>query len=316
MLVGPGVSAFNPHSPGARAISTLFGQTLVVCGIIGAVVAGLVGVCIVRFRASRQPAEPAQTHGHRTLEIAWTIAPLVIVVGLLVMAARAMAASDPPADRDPDVVVIGHQWWWEARYASGAITANEIHIPAGKALLVRVESADVVHDFWVPQLGRKIDAVPGRPTSVWIEADEPGEYAGACAEYCGTQHAWMRLLVVAQTPADFLAWEEHQREPALAVKGGAATRGEAAFHAKTCTVCHAVGDAAAHEARTGLTAAPDLTHFAERTTIGAGVAKNDPPELARWLRDPQAVKPGSHMPDLNLSDEQVSDLTTYLESLR
>jgi cytochrome c oxidase subunit 2 len=311
MLAAPMASAFDPHSPQARAIASIFTQTLVVCAVIGLVVAGLVAVCAVRFRASRRPEEPAQTHGHRGLEIAWTALPLAIVLGLFAMAARAMAASDPPADRDPDVVVTGHQWWWEAKYPSGAVTANEIHIPTGKPVLVRVESADVIHDFWVPQLGRKVDAVPGHPTSIWIQADEPGLYGGTCAEYCGAQHAWMRILVVAQAPADFAAWEAHALQPATTVAVADELRGRNAFRTRTCIVCHAVAGE-----RGPSSTAPDLTHFAARTTIGAGVLENDHAGLERWLRDPQGVKPGSHMPDLNLSDAEVADLAAYLEALR
>ncbi|HEY1696079.1 MAG TPA: cytochrome c oxidase subunit II [Polyangiaceae bacterium] len=311
MIAGPGAPAFDPHSPQARVLATLFTQTLVVCGVIGLLVTALVLTCVVRFRASKRPAEPPQTHGHRGLEVTWTAIPLAIVIGLFALAARAMAAADPPADRDPDVVVVGHQWWWEARYASGAVTANEIHIPIGTPVLVRVESADVVHDFWVPQLGRKVDAVPGHPTSIWLQADDPGEYGGACAEYCGAQHAWMRTLVVAQPAAEFAAWEAHSRERAPEATTDLAAYGEQEFRTKTCSVCHAVAGQNAPSST-----APDLTHFASRTTIGAGVMRNDAASLARWLRDPQTIKPGSHMPDLNLTEDEVTDLTAYLETLR
>ena len=310
MLAGPVASAFDPHSPQARAISDLFVQTLVVCGVIGLVVAGLVAVCVVRFREGKRPAEPPQTHGHRGLEITWTAIPLAIVLGLFAMAARAMAASDPPADRAPDIVVVGHQWWWEVRYPGGAVTANEVHIPTDKDILVGVESDDVVHDFWVPQLGRKVDAVPGHPTAVWIQADEPGEYGGTCAEYCGAQHAWMRLLVVAQAPAELAAWDEHMRDPGVVPETADELRGARDFRTKTCIACHAIGGM-----RDPSGTAPDLTHFAGRTTIGAGVLPMGHDNIARWLRDPQSVKPGSHMPDLNLTDAEVDDLTGYLETL-
>lgn len=311
MNAGPLGSTFDPHSPEALAISTLFGQTLVVCGIIGAVVAGLVGTCVVRFREGKRPGEPVQNHGNRSLEITWTLIPLAIVIGLFVLTAHAMAASDPPANRDPDIVVIGHQWWWEARYASGAITANEIHVPVGKDLLIRVESTDVIHDFWVPQLGRKVDAIPGHPSSIWIQADVPGTYLGACAEFCGAEHAWMRIMVVAEAPADFDAWDRHQREPAdWSPRTSEAVRGETDFRTKTCISCHSINGLG------GARVAPDLTHLAQRKTLGAGVLANDPASLAHWLKDPQAVKPASHMPDLNMDDGEVSDLTAYLETLR
>jgi cytochrome c oxidase subunit 2 len=309
--LGPLASPFDAHSPEARAIADLFGQTLVVCAVIGAVVAGLVGVCVVRFRAGRRPPVPPQIHGHKWLEIGWTALPLAIVIGLFVLTARAMAASDPPPDREPDIVVIGHQWWWEARYAGGAVTANEIHVPVGKDVLVRVEAADVIHDFWVPQLGRKVDAIPGHPTYIWLQADAPGTYLGACAEYCGAQHAWMRIVVVADAQAQFDEWQLHELQPEPAITTAQARRGQTAFRTKTCIRCHAVAGEG-EPARV----APDLTHLAERTTLGAGVLKNDHASLARWLREPQVVKPGSHMPDLNLTDAEVDDLVAYFELLR
>ena len=304
-------SPFDPRSPEARAIAQLFDQTLVVCAVIGTLVALLLLIVVVRFRASVRPAEPPQVHGHKALEFAWTLLPLAIVIGLFVLTARAMAASDPPANREPDLVVIGHQWWWEARYPSGAVTANEIHVPAGKDLLVRVESADVIHDFWVPQLGRKVDATPGHPTHIWLQAEAPGTYTGACAEYCGSEHAWMRIVVVAQPQAEFDAWERHERAQTLAPPDGAPMHGASLFVNKTCVKCHAIAGLGEQ-----VQVAPDLTHLAERRTLGAGVIDNDPANLARWLRDPQGVKPGSHMPDLNLTDDEVNDLVAYFETLR
>src|SRR5262249_2851172 len=200
---------FAGQSTEARAIGQLFTETLVISAAILALVTGLVAYCVVKFRA-RDGAEPAQTHGHTGLEIAWTIVPFLIVVALFVLTARTMGATDPPVDRAAALTVTAHQWWWEVRYPSGAVTANEIHMPAGERVLVELQSADVVHDFWVPALARKIDATPGRPVHFWISADRAGNYFGACAEFCGAQHAWMRIRVVAQTRADFDAWQRRQ----------------------------------------------------------------------------------------------------------
>lgn len=302
-------SAFDAHSPEAQAIARLFCETLVVCAVVGVLVAGLVGYCAMRFRAGA--GEPAQTHGMTWLEVTWTLIPLAIVTGLFVRTAQTMGVSDRPADREPDIVVTGHQWWWEGRYEGGAVTANEIHIPVGKDLLVRVESSDVVHDFWVPQLARKIDAVPGHPSSIWMQADAPGTYLGACAEYCGAQHAWMRIVVIAESQPDFDAWKRHQSEPGLPPATEAARRGARDFGTKTCIECHAVGGPGP-QARI----APDLTHLALRQTLGAGVLDNTPADLARWLKDPQSVKPGSHMPDAQLTEAEVGDLVAYFETLR
>jgi cytochrome c oxidase subunit 2 len=315
-MVDPGAfgTPFDAHSPETRAIAALFTQTLTVCGVIFVVVVGLVVFCIVRFRARPGDAEPRQIEGHQKLEIAWTLVPCLIVVGLFVLTSRAMALSDSPPDHEPDLVVIGHQWWWEARYPSGAVTANEIHIPAGKDLIVRVESADVIHDFWAPALGRKIDATPGHPVSIRIQADAPGVYHGACAEYCGTQHAWMRFEVVADAPEDFDTWMAKQGSLTTPPPGDDASRGAKLFQERTCVQCHAVrGTEALGVAPAQV--APDLTHFASRRSLGAGVLANTPENLFVWLKYPQSVKPGCHMPSLRLTNDEAQDLVSYLEAL-
>jgi cytochrome c oxidase subunit 2 len=305
-----GESPFDPVSPQAAAIRDLFTSALFICTAVFVLVAALVAICIVRFRAGAGH-EPDQVEGHTRLEIAWTIAPILILIWLLFLTARAMDASDPPVDRPPDITIIGHQWWWEAKYPSGAVTANEIHIPTGKPLVVRLEASDVIHDFWVPELGRKIDATPGRPTSIWLEADRAGSYGGTCAEYCGVQHAWMRILVVAETPEEFSEWERHQLVPAPIPADPAAARGAVTFNSMTCVRCHAI-----HGPGDGARFAPDLTHFASRTTLGAGVLPNTPAFLSHWLQDPQGIKEGCHMPDAQLTDAQVGDLVAYFETLR
>jgi cytochrome c oxidase subunit II len=306
-------SVFRPSSPEAHAIADLFGVTLGICAVIFALVAVLVTYSLLRFRSRGGDAEPSQVEGHTRLEIAWTVAPLLVLVMLLALTARAMSASDPPADRDPDIVVVGHQWWWEARYPrSGAVTANEIHVPVGRRILLEIEAADVVHDFWVPELARKVDAVPGHPNHIWMEVTAPGSYMGACAEYCGAQHAWMRILVIAEPPEVFEAWQRHEAEAAPPPAEAAALRGDRLFHDLTCVKCHAIGGGGA-DARV----APDLTHLASRRTLAAGaVAENTPETLAAWLREPDAFKPGSHMPNLRLSDAQVGSLVAYFETLR
>jgi cytochrome c oxidase subunit 2 len=298
---------FDAHSPEARAIAELFTATLGVCGVIFVLVAGLVTYCVVRFRARPGDAEPVQIEGHKRLEITWTLIPCVIVLGLFGLTARAMARSDAPPDREPDLVVIGHQWWWEARYPSGAVTANEIHIPSGQDVIIRLESADVIHDFWAPALGRKIDATPGRPVFVRIQADAPGVYHGACAEYCGTQHAWMRFEVVAEEPAAFNAWSARQAAAASPPESDSARRGARLFKDRTCVDCHSVRGLAP-----AAKAAPDLTHFASRKTLGAGILPNTAEDLYVWLKYPQSIKPGCHMPSLRLTDDETQDLANFL----
>jgi cytochrome c oxidase subunit 2 len=266
----------------------------------------------MRFRWREGEPDPHQLAGNRAVEITWTAIPCVIVVALFTLTARTMNVSDPAPAPAPDLVVIGHQWWWEARYQkSGVVVANEIHIPVGRALSVRLESTDVLHEFWVPELARKITAVPGHPNHVWIEADKPGTYLGVCSEFCGTEHAWMHFLVIAEPPAEFAAWQVAQLRPAVRPAGAEAIKGLALFEQTSCMSCHAI-DGTAADARVG----PDLTHFASRRQLGAGIVDNTPENLRRWLADPQQIKPGAKMPDFKFTDGQVSQLVAYFETLK
>jgi cytochrome c oxidase subunit 2 len=304
-------SIFRPESPEAQAIAHLFVVTLGICGAIFAVVAGLAIFNLIRFRWRPGDAEPRQVQGNKLLEIVWTIVPVLILVVLFGLTARAMQVADPPLAGAPDLIVVGHQWWWEVRYpAAGIVTANEIHLPVGQPISVRLDSVDVLHEFWVPQLTRKMTTIPLAGNHVWMEADRPGTYEGLCSEFCGTEHAWMRFQVIAESPADFAAWERGQRAPP-GTPAGEAAQGRRIFREMTCVNCHAVEGTAA-----GGAAGPDLTHIASRRFIGARIAPNTPENLRRWLRDPQQVKPGAKMPNFKLSDGQVEALVAYLETLR
>lgn len=302
---------FTPHSPQVQAISDLFGSFLILAAVIFLIVAGLVGYSIVRYRARPGDEEPRQNFGSRKIEIAWTAIPLLIVMVLFVATVRIMAAIDAPLapDGPPDVVITGHQWWWEARYPNGADTANEIHIPAGRRLLARIESADVIHDFWAPQLARKMDAVPGRPAYLWLDADAPGTYSGTCSEFCGMQHAWMRFEVIAETETEFSAWVARQvanpPEPS-----GAAAAGARVFGTEKCGDCHAVSPT-----DTRALSGPPLTHLLGRRLLG-GEIPNTPENRTRWTVDPQSLKPGNRMMNPRLSADEVRALSAYLESLR
>jgi cytochrome c oxidase subunit II len=301
----------RPHSPQAQAIVSLFGQYLAVAAVIFAVVAGLVVYAMIRYRARPGGGEPPQSHGSRAAEITWTAIPLVIVFGLFILTVRTMAFVDAPRepDRAPDLVITGHQWWWLARYPGGAATANEIHIPAGRRLLARVDAADVIHDFWAPQLGRKIDAIPGREGYVWLQAETPGVYQGTCSEFCGMQHAGMHFQVIAEPAADFDAWLVRQAAPP-ATPEGLAAEGERLYREHKCSDCHAVS-----RSDTRPLIGPPLTHVASRMRLG-GDRANTPENMALWVNDPQSIKPGNRMPDQHLAAAEVQALTAYMESLR
>jgi cytochrome c oxidase subunit 2 len=303
---------FDNASSQAAAISDLFKVALVICGIILVIVSGMVGVSLIRFRQRTGVEEPQPFFGNRKLEIIWTVGPILIIIWLFALTARGMRQSDPPANRQPDLIVIGHQWWWEVRYPqTGVATANEIHIPVGRKWLVRLESADVIHDFWVPALARKMQMIPGQTNHIWLEADAPGKFAGSCVEYCGAGHAWMLFSVIAESPAEFDAWlREHENSAAMPATDSA-QNGLKLFQTMTCINCHSIRGVSV-----AANAAPDLTHVADRTILGAGVLSNTETNLFRWLKNPQDFKPGCFMPNLKLTDTQAGTLTSYLETLK
>jgi cytochrome c oxidase subunit 2 len=305
-------SVFHSESVQAAAISNLFILVLIVCAVILLIVTAMVVYSLVRFRRKPGGMEPEPRHGNWKLETTWTVVPFLLLLWLLTLTAKGMKGSDPPLDQKPDLLVISHQWWWEARYPeSGVVTANEIHIPVGIRWLVRLESADVIHDFWVPRLAPKMDVVPGHPNRLWLEADKPGAYLGTCSEFCGAQHAQMHFLVIAQDAAEFGAWQDKQGKPVPPKLAEPAQEGSRIFQQMTCVNCHTINGTQAK----GQTA-PDLSHFGGRQTLGAVLLPNTPENLSRWLKNPQEVKPAVLMPDLKLTDVQVSALTAYLESLQ
>jgi cytochrome c oxidase subunit 2 len=307
-------SIFSPASPQAQSITHLSIFVGIVMVAILILISVLVLYAVVRFRWRPGAPEPRQVFGNSRLEKAWTIGPLLTVTVIFIFTIRTMHRSDPspsPGEK-PNLVIIGHQWWWEARYPnSGVVTANEIHIPVGKDWLVLLKSDDVIHDWWVPDLGRKMDAIPGHPNEFWIQSDKPGTFLGTCAEYCGAEHAWMRIRVIAQPEAEFKAWEQHQLEVPAKPTAGAALAGRKLFDSFTCSDCHTVAGTDAN-ADIG----PDLTHVASRETLAAGRLINTPENLAKWISDPQAYKPGAHMPDFDFTQSQVKDLVAYLETLK
>ncbi len=210
------------------------------------------------------------------------------------------------------VDVIGHQWWWEVRYpGTAAVTANEIHIPVDTRVNVVATTADVIHSFWVPQLARKIDEVPGRQNRVLLYASRPGRYRGQCAEFCGFQHANMALFVIAQPRAAYEAWLANMAAPAVPPATPVAQAGQKLFIANQCASCHEIRGTSAR----GLIG-PDLTHLATRRTLAGAEIRNTPVELRAWIADPQGIKDGSRMPNLGLSSTEYDQIAAYLEGLR
>jgi cytochrome c oxidase subunit 2 len=239
-----------------------------------------------------------------------------VLIGAAIWTFSTLAAvSGPPGHPAVEILVTGHQWWWEVRYVDKDpshqfTTANEIHIPTGKPIRIDLSSVDVIHSFWVPQLTGKTDQIPGQQNVTWLEADRPGTYRGQCTEYCGLQHAHMGFSVVAEPQDRFDRWQAAQLEPQPPPKTDTAAQGERDFLVH-CGICHTVRGTSA-----GGRLGPDLSHLMSRATIASGTLPNTPGYLSGWIADPQHIKPGNQMPVLDLSGPQLAAVEAYLETLR
>jgi cytochrome c oxidase subunit 2 len=317
----PPLSPTNIFSPASTPAKSIFGLSLfvlAVTGVIFLVVFALLLYSVVKFRRQKSDdgREPPQVYGSNQVELAWTIIPILIVIALFMATARVIASVQKQARMDNaiEVVAIGHQFWWEYRYPRlGVVTANELHVPVSDdshptPTFIKLFSADTDHSFWVPRLAGKTDLIPNHPNSMWIDPHDAGLYLGQCAQYCGTQHAKMLLRVYVQPRADFDRWIQEQRQPAAV--SNAASQGKRIFEMTACINCHTVAGTVAN-GHFG----PDLTHLMSRDTIAAGAANNTPENLRQWITNPDAVKPGSLMPAMQLSDQDLGALTAYLETL-
>lgn len=305
------MSTVAGHSDFAREILRVYGIITWAAAIIALVVFLALAWVLLRFRDRPGAPAPPQTRGHTLLELSWTVAPalvlLVIAIPTIQVIFRTQAA---PSAQALEVVVRARQWWWEFRYPTlGVATANELHLPAGRPVALTLEGPDVIHSFWVPQLGGKRDVVPGRVNRLTLTPDATGEYWGQCAEFCGISHANMRLRVVVEAAAAFERWVAAQRAPP-AEPSGAAADGKTFFASHACVGCHTVRGVSAG------VLGPDLTTFGSRTTLAAGLLPNTPENVAAWVKDPGAIKTGAKMPNLGLSDAEASAVAAYLTGLR
>jgi cytochrome c oxidase subunit 2 len=317
----PALSPTNIFAPVSTPAKSIFGLSLFVLGVTAAifvVVFNLLAYSVVKFRkrADDDGREPPQVYGSNQVEIAWTVIPVLIVVALFMATARVIADVQKafPSNNAIEVVAIGHQFWWEYRYPGlNVVTANELHVPVSDPAhptptFIKLLSADTDHSFWVPRLAGKTDLIPNHPNSMWIDPHETGLYLGQCAQYCGTQHAKMLLRVYVQSQDDFNLWIQKQRQSVIV--SNAVSEGQRVFETTACINCHTVEGTPAN-GRFG----PDLTHLMSRDTIAAGAASNTPENLELWIRNPEAIKPGSLMPAMQLNEQQLEALTAYLETL-
>jgi len=337
-------STISPRSSIASEIQGIYHLIFWIALVIFIGVQFAIVYSVMKFRRRKESdARPPQVHGNKTLEILWTMIPAVILVIIFIPTVRTMYNQADEAESGQYVIeVYGKQWWWEVHYkqpdtVAEVITANEIRIPVGVPVQIHLFSNNVIHSFWVPQLSGKMDVMPGHENVLGFTADKPGRYFGECAEFCGDSHAWMRFQVVAESQESFDAWiAAYNAGP----QGDAAQWGtDATGLAKTppsfglCIGCHRVNGSTASVAPVGLnqepgtldapgsarTAGPNLSLFGCRTTIAAGMLANEPENLYLWLHNPGGVKQGNHMASVIteglLSDEQIAELTTYLENL-
>ncbi len=301
-------STLSPAGPAAGQIARLWWVLLTIATIVFLIVMGLLAYALWR----RRTGASAIGNGRTFVTVAGGLLPAVVLVGLMIYTVGVQNALSRPNEAAYVIQIIGHQWWWEVHYPDeGVVTANEIHIPVGQPVILKLTSADVIHSFWAPQLQAKTDLLPGQTNTTWITASSPGVYRTECAEFCGLQHAHMHMLIIAEPAADVAQWVQAQQQDAQRVTSDQLKQGEQIFVGSACVYCHTVRGTVA----TGKIG-PDLTHFASRESIGAGTLPNTVGNLSGWIINSQAIKPGNEMPPMYLDAPELHALVAYLESLR
>jgi cytochrome c oxidase subunit 2 len=312
-------SVLAPAGIPAVAIHALWTLMLWVCVAVFVAVLTMLLIALIRGmrrRAGGQTSGTSERGLARSVGAAVGLTVVILLLLLVASVATGRTSGAVPRSSAVTISVIGHQWWWEIHYEDPVpnqqvVTANEIHMPLDRPVVLKVTSRDVIHSFWAPNLQGKRDLIPGNTTAIWLHASRPGTFRAQCAEFCGMQHAHMALEVTAESDADFRRWLDARRQPAIAPADGITRTGHDVFMRARCAACHTIrGTDAA-----GL-AGPDLTHLAARGTIGAGTLANTAAHLADWIRDPQQRKPGNQMPANPLPRDDLQPLVAYLETLR
>jgi len=308
-------SMFHPSSDQANRIYHLFNSfNIAAFGMFIFVTALTIYICTKYRKKSGQNNIPIQVKGNYKTEVLMILLPLLLVIFFFYQSIAVMRTIEPAVDVDakPDVIITGHQFWWEVEYNGYEFkTANEVHLPVGKKLLMEMLSGDVIHDWWVPELGTKMDVIPGRRNYLWLTIDKPGNYAGTCSEFCGAEHAWMRMNVIAQDSADYNNWLLANSKPADIPVDTLAKKGEAFFQTATCANCHSIQGTLA-QGNVG----PDLTHILSRNKMLGGMMPVNEANLYKWISNPQGVKPGSYMPNFVLSKDTLNALVHYIAQLK
>ncbi len=303
----------------ARRVAGIWWLMFTLATIVYVVVAAFIVIAVVRGRRKRPPdTAPGRSEagGPADDTFIWfggIIAPVLILAVLAVVTVTTTQVLRKPQSDELKIQVVGKRWWWDIHYpAEGVTTASEIHIPVGRPIDIELSSDNVIHSFWVPQLAGKVDTIPGQVNHLRLRADKAGTYRGECAEYCGIEHAHMSFIVIAESPVDFDRWMTRRRGGAgLTSTSDLADRGQLVFTRETCAGCHTVKGTQA----TG-TVGPDLSDFGGRAWIGSVMVANTASNLARWITDPGAVKPGTLMPPTALSSDDRDAIVAYLEGLK
>jgi cytochrome c oxidase subunit 2 len=317
---GQAQSTLEPAGPAAKSLSDLSWLVFLLFTAVAVVMCSLIAWVATRRRGTFDEHEPVDAGGGQLwILIGGFAIPFIILAVVFILGLRAVTRF-PLHDGHmtaPEIRLIGHQWWWEARYVGGRpddqfATANEIHIPVGRPVNIELSSTDVIHSFWVPNLGGKVDLIPGQVNHMRLQADRPGVYSGKCAEYCGAQHANMRIVVVAHPENEFEAWRAHQLEPSSTPNTAQEVRGRELFLSSPCSLCHAIRGTPA-----GGAVAPDLTHLASRRGIAANALENNKANISAWVTHAQSLKPSSMMPNVTqFSGDELQSLVAYLQQLR
>jgi cytochrome c oxidase subunit II len=320
-MVAPGVnqSVLSPAGLQASSIHSLWLLMLGVCTavfvmVIAALLVGLIRG--TRNRSRETSAPPSERTLTRSVGVAVGLTVMLLVMLLVASVSTGRAVGSLHASSAVTIAIVGHQWWWEIQYEDPVpnrrvTTANELHVPTNRPVVLKVTSRDVIHSFWVPNLQGKRDLIPGYTTALWLQADRAGAFRGQCAEFCGLQHAHMALDVIAESDRDFETWLEAMRQPGGDPSEATSQKGRDVFMQTRCAGCHTIrGTAASGQI------APDLTHIATRSTLGAGTLANTPENLAAWIQDSQRLKPGNQMPANPLPADDLQALVAYLETLR
>ncbi len=311
--------ALTPASTNAKEITNLVFIVFEIAAVVFVVVEALLIYVVIHF--SRRKSSPGQTEGNTRFEVAWTMAPVIVLGIVFVVSLKTLtsvgyqpspAQAASSGSQTINIRVVGHQWWWEFDYPDQKIiTANEMHVPINSTVYLDIESVDVIHSYWVPQLGGKMDAIPGHINKTWFQPTKIGTYSGQCSEFCGSQHGNMRFIVIVETQQQYQDWLTQQQAAIPTMTASNAVQGEQDFLNGACVGCHTI-DGTKAQGKIG----PDLTHVGSRNYIAGGTLLNSADKMSSWLADPQAILPGNLMPNLHLSQTQVTDLTAFLESLR